>query len=219
MHRARPMSACGATHTCGAGAYTGVSAVDSSIRRFVDWTQPQASQLSTQMRRPPSARSFPADGCRLESFDARNGFGCGPKRAVMQWCRYNAVAEPVPSRERTRSRTALARKHMVQCRGRAVDPSLRSEHAGGHSSISGLVLASGDAYSGPFGGHRVVLDAHSALLTGSRRGSRTGTRSRARTPPRCIPSRSMFGIVVCCAICCVSSAASRLNTCINVSHQ
>ena len=34
VHRVWPMSACGATHTCGAGAYTGVSAVD--------WTQPQA---------------------------------------------------------------------------------------------------------------------------------------------------------------------------------
>ena len=87
----------------------------------------------------------------------------------MQRCRCGAVAEC----RRRGSEPGLGHldgpggeTHGLQRRGRTVDPSLRSEHAGGHSSTSGLVVASGDAYSGPVGGRRMALDAHSALLTG-----------------------------------------------------
>ncbi len=103
VHRVWPMSACGATHTCGAGAYTGVSAVD--------WTQPQASQPAVD-----------ADGahaiCSL-SVNARNGFGCGPRGTVMQRHCCGAVVVPLQSavdegaNQVLDTWTALAGKHMV----------------------------------------------------------------------------------------------------------
>ena len=102
VHRVWPMSACGATHTCGAGAYTGVSAVD--------WTQPQAQ---------PAVDADEAHAICSLSVDARNGFGCGPRRAVVQRCRCVAVVVPLQSavdegaNRVLETRTALAGKHMV----------------------------------------------------------------------------------------------------------
>ena len=66
----------------------------------------------------------------------------------------------------------------------------------------------------------MALDAHSALLTGFQKENTLSCLYTVQMYTTTVhPISVHVWHCVCCAICCVSSRASRLNTCISVRHQ